>query len=216
MAAMALSRVAATRTVIAPIAIFGRALHTTTPATATFTFLREEKKKAFPEPERWPLKNYLVTPPQKPGELINRAECFHYRSNVKYSPKKMWFITNLVEGMKVDEALKQLAVVPKKGAHILREIIEEAREKALKDHNFEFKSNMFVADCYATKGLVIKGFRKHAFYRFGEIRYFHVHVFVRLVEGDPPAEGFKPNPDNETRLKEYLDDLKRRNIKYSL
>lgn len=195
--------------------LIGKSLHTSPPVT-TFSYMKEEKPSAFPQPKRWPLKNHIVVPPQKPGELVNRAECYHFRANVKYSPKKMWFICHLVEGLPVDEALKQLSFVPKKGAFILKEVIEEAREMALKEHNFEFKSNMFLAECRVTKGLVIKGYRKHAYYRFGEIRYFHVHLFVRLVEGEPPAEGLKPNPDNETKLKDYLDDLKRRNIKFSL
>ena len=215
MATLALSRFVATRSAIRSLPLFGRTFQTTSPS-ATFTFLKEEKKKAFPEPERWPLRNYLVVPPQKPGEPLNRAECFHHRSNVKYSPKKMWFICHFVNGMTVDEALKQLAVVPRKGAHVLREVIEEAREKALKEHNFEFKSNMFIADCYSTKGLVIKGYRKHAFYRFGELRYFHVHIFVHLVEGNPPPGGVKPLPDNETKLKNYLENLKKRKITHAL
>ena len=185
--------------------------------------MREEKKKAYPEPKAWPLKNYLVHPPQTTEEPVNRAECYHYRANVKYSPKKMFFICHLVEGRSVDDALKQLTFVPLKGAHILKEVIEEAREMALKDHNFEHKANMFIAECYALKGLVIKGYRKHAFYRFGEVRYFHVHMFVRLVEG-PPPEGIQPGSkhslkpvlDNEQKLQQYIESLGKRNLKFSL
>jgi large subunit ribosomal protein L22 len=83
-------------------------------------------------------------PPQDPNDPVRRAEYFHHRSNVKYSPKKLWYICCLVRGMTVDEAIKQLQFIHKKGAILMREVLEEAREIALKEHNFELKSNMFI------------------------------------------------------------------------
>lgn len=56
----------------------------------------------------------------------------------------MWYIACLVRGMSVDEAIKQLKFVPKKGAKDVRETIEEAREMAVKDHNVEFPTNLWV------------------------------------------------------------------------
>jgi len=82
----------------------------------------------------------------------------------------MWYICCLIRGLSVDEAIKQLSFVTKKGAVIAKEVLEEAQEIAVKEHHFESKSNMWVAECRATKGLVIKGIRKHARMRFGEIR----------------------------------------------
>jgi large subunit ribosomal protein L22 len=56
----------------------------------------------------------------------------------------MWYIACLVRGMTVDEAIKQLKFVVKKGAKDVRETIEEARELAVKEHNVEFASNLWV------------------------------------------------------------------------
>lgn len=56
----------------------------------------------------------------------------------------MWYICCLIRGMTVDEAIKQLSFIPKKGAVIMKEVLEEAREVALKEHNFELKSDMFI------------------------------------------------------------------------
>lgn len=56
----------------------------------------------------------------------------------------MWYIACLVRGMTVDEALKQLKFIIKKGAKEVRETIEEARELAIKEHNVEFASNLWV------------------------------------------------------------------------
>jgi len=80
--------------------------------------------------------------------------------------------------MSIDEAIKQLSFVPKKGAQIVKEVLIEAQEIAVREHNFEYKSNMWIGESFATKGLVVKGIRKHARMRFGEIRYFHCHYLM--------------------------------------
>lgn len=47
----------------------------------------------------------------------------------------------------MDEAIKQLSFVLKKGAGDIKQTILEAQEKAVKDHNVEFKSNLWVGEC---------------------------------------------------------------------
>lgn len=56
----------------------------------------------------------------------------------------MWYIASLVRGMSVDEAIKQLKFVVKKGAKDVRETIEEAKNLAVQKHNVEFPSNLWV------------------------------------------------------------------------
>lgn len=61
----------------------------------------------------------------------------------------MWYIACLVRGMSVDEAIRQLKFVTLKGAKEARETIEEAKELAVKDHNVEFSTNLWVGMyCY--------------------------------------------------------------------
>lgn len=66
------------------------------------------------------------------------------RSNIKYSPDKMWYIAAFVRGMSVDEALKQLNFVLKKGATDVRETILEAQQMAIERHNVEYRSNLWI------------------------------------------------------------------------
>lgn len=66
------------------------------------------------------------------------------KANIKYSPKKMWYIACFVRGMSVDEAVKQLSFLHRKGAQIAKEVILEAQRKAVEHHNVEFKSNLWV------------------------------------------------------------------------
>lgn len=49
--------------------------------------------------------------------------------------------------MTVDEAVKQLSFINKKGAKFVKEAILEAQELAVTRHNVEFKSNLWIGMC---------------------------------------------------------------------
>lgn len=68
----------------------------------------------------------------------------HQKTNIKYSHEKLWYIASFVRGMTVDEAIKQLSFVNKKGAGFVKEAILEAQDLAVKEHNVEFKSNLWI------------------------------------------------------------------------
>lgn len=48
----------------------------------------------------------------------------------------------------MDDAVTQLSFVTSKGAKIVRDTILEAQELAVKQHNVEFKSNLWVGECF--------------------------------------------------------------------
>lgn len=171
----------------------------------------------FPKPKRWPRYNEIVQPPQiDPKEEPRPATYYHYVDNVKTSPKKMWYAMKFVRGMNIDEAIKQCRFMPFKPAQLTANVLEEARDKAIKDHNFEFKSNMWIEDARCVKGLVIKGVRKHARMRFGEVRYFYSHVLIKLTEGEPPKHYYRPPDDGYDLIKRFYDDLRSRKIDQGL
>lgn len=58
----------------------------------------------------------------------------------------MWYIASMIRGMTIDEAIRQLRFVPKKGAVCIMDTLLEAQEKAVKEHNVEFKSNLWVGE----------------------------------------------------------------------
>lgn len=68
----------------------------------------------------------------------------HLKKDIHYSPKKMWYVACFVRGMTVDEALRQLSFCHKKGASFVRDTILEAQQLAVKHHNVEFKTNLWV------------------------------------------------------------------------
>ncbi|KAL6267429.1 hypothetical protein P5V15_000505 [Pogonomyrmex californicus] len=161
--------------------------------------------------------NKTVFPPQKPDEERRPAYVCHMKANIKYSPKKMWYIASFVRGMSVDEAVKQLSFIHRKGAEIAKEIILEAQRMAVEEHNVEFKSNLWVAESFSTKGIVIKGLRRHARARKGIVHYRYCHYFVRLEEGSPPKHYFLPYPKTgEELLDDWMKQMHLRKVPNSL
>lgn len=75
----------------------------------------------------------------------------------------------------------------------------------------------FLAESFTTKGIVLKGLRRHARARAGEIRYGYVHYFVRLEEGKPPEHYYLPVPrDKEQLLNDWKEKMRKRKIYNSL
>merc|ERR1712038_592534 len=61
----------------------------------------------------WPNYNERIHPPQelKEGEDPEPAYVVHMRPMIKYSPWKMEYIAQLIRGMTVDEAIKQMSFI---------------------------------------------------------------------------------------------------------
>jgi len=165
-----------------------------------------------PVPKAWPLYNEKVYPPQSLDEVPRPAYYCHVKTNIKYSPWKMWYIAMFVRGLSVDEAVRQLDFVKKKGASYVKNTILEAQETAVQKENVEFRSNLWVAESFVGKGLVIKGIRRHARRKIGIVEYFHCHYFVRLEEGTPPKDFKRTQPDGPTLLQRWIEERRDQRI----
>ncbi|XP_045895399.1 39S ribosomal protein L22, mitochondrial isoform X2 [Micropterus dolomieu] len=125
----------------------------------------------------------------------------------------MWYLAKMIRGMSIDEAIAQLEFNDKKGAKIMKEVLLEAQEMAVKNHNVEYKSNLYVAESYSGKGKYLKRIRYHGKGMFGIMDKVYCHYFVKLVEGSPPKTEEKTSFD---QAKEYVQNLKNRTIIHSL
>ncbi|KAF6739517.1 39S ribosomal protein L22, mitochondrial [Oryzias melastigma] len=189
--------------------------------------------------KNWEKKNLKVFPPQLPeearrpavsesgGELLEEelhfcfitAVCFclqevhHCRRQIKYSKDKMWYLAKMIRGMSIDEAVAQLEFNDKKGAKIMKEVLLEAQEMAVKTHNVEYKSNLHVAESFSSKGKYLKRIRYHGRGMFGIMDKVYCHYFVKLVEGPPPRPEQKTGLD---QAREYVQKLKDRTVIHSL
>jgi len=159
---------------------------------------------------RWPSYNERIHPPT--GEYRPAYIC-HVRDNIKYSPKKMWYVSQFMQGLSVDEALKQLQFIKGKGAIIAKEVLEEAVELAVKEHCVEYRSNLWIAEAFARKAQVIKGLRRHARGRFGHVEYKYIHFFLKLEEGAPPKHFYDTERfDPDTMLGRWIQEHREKQI----
>ncbi|KAM8741365.1 large ribosomal subunit protein uL22m [Acanthopagrus schlegelii] len=165
------------------------------------------------ESKNWERKNKQVYPPQLTDEPPRPAEVHHCRRQIKYSKDKMWYLAKMIRGMSIDEAIAQLEFNDKKGAKIMKEVLLEAQEMAVKNHNVEYKSNLYVAESFSSKGQYLKRIRYHGRGMLGIMDKVYCHYFVKLVEGSPPKTVEKTSFD---QAKEYVQSLKNRTIIHSL
>ncbi|KAM8974178.1 large ribosomal subunit protein uL22m [Pelodytes ibericus] len=162
----------------------------------------------------WEMKNKTVYPPQLPDEPRRPAEIYHCRKQIKYSKDKMWYLAKLIRGMSIDQAIAQLEFNDKKGAKIMKEVLLEAQDLAVRNHNVEYKSNLYVAQSFSNKGKYLKRIRYHGRGMFGIMDKVYCHYYVQLVEGPPPpmeqpVTGFE-------QAQEYVQQLRNRTIVHSL
>ncbi|XP_018426617.1 PREDICTED: 39S ribosomal protein L22, mitochondrial [Nanorana parkeri] len=162
----------------------------------------------------WEWKNRIVYPPQLPDEPRRPAEVYHCRRQIKYSPDKLWYLAKLIKGMSIDQAIAQLEFSDKKGAKIMKEVLLEAQELAVRSHHVEYKSNLHIAESLSGKGTYLKRIRYHGRGRFGIMDKVYCHYFVKLVEGPPPP---KEQPiTGFDQAKDYVQQLRNRTITNSL
>ena len=160
---------------------------------------------------KWPTYNDRI---YTPDGTFRPAFVCHMRTKIKYSPDKLWYIASFIRGMTVDEALKELQFINKKGARICEEVLEEAREMALKEHHFEFPTNMWVAESFAESFENIRGSRRHGRGRMGTVMYRYISYFVRLEEGIPPEHYYDHNVQKNPKqmLEEYVKEHREKYI----
>ncbi|XP_014671497.1 PREDICTED: 39S ribosomal protein L22, mitochondrial-like isoform X2 [Priapulus caudatus] len=178
----------------------------------TSAVLEWKKAGMNPGPTKWPKYNQVVWEPQKPDEPRRPAEIFHHRANIKYSPKKLWYIASWIRGMSIDEAIKQLSFHPQVGSHTVKEILLEAQDLAVKNHGVEYKSNLWIAESLAGRSSYIKGLRRHGRARYGMVEYKYCHYMVKLQEGSPPEHYYPPPPNHWQMMEEYLANWRRRTV----
>ncbi|KAK2828029.1 hypothetical protein Q5P01_019063 [Channa striata] len=165
------------------------------------------------ETKHWERRNLEVYPPQLQDEPRRPAEIHHSRRQIKYSKDKMWYLAKMIRGLSIDEAIAQLEFNDKKGAKIMKEVLLEAQEMAVKNHNVEYKSNLYVAESFSGKGKYLKRIRYHGRGMFGIMDKVYCHYFVKLVEGSPPKT---EEPTSFDQAKDYVQSLKNRTIIHSL
>ena len=87
---------------------------------------------------------------------------------VRLSAQKGRLVADLIRGMPVDRALSLLQFTPKKGARIIKKVLESAIANAENNHQLDV-DQLVVAEAYVGKSLVMKRWSPRARGRVGHI-----------------------------------------------
>ncbi|KXW56084.1 50S ribosomal protein L22 [Ferrovum sp. PN-J185] len=100
---------------------------------------------------------------------------------VRLSAQKGRLVADQVRGMKVDQALNLLTFSPKKGAKIIKKVLESAIANA--EHNLGLDvDELKVSTIYVEKGPVMKRFTARAKGRGNRIIKPTCHIYVTVAD----------------------------------
>ena len=102
-------------------------------------------------------------------------------SYIRISPQKARLVADVVRGMNADKAITTLRFMPKKGAAILRKIIESAVANASQDEQIDI-DNLFIKKLIVDGGPSLKRIRPRAMGRATGIIKRTSHITVVLEE----------------------------------
>ncbi len=101
--------------------------------------------------------------------------------NIRISPQKARLVADLVRGKQVETAINTLRFLPKKGARILRKVIEAAVANASQNETIDV-DNLYVKTVFIDGGPMLKRIRPMPMGRAGKILKRSSHITVVLDE----------------------------------
>lgn len=98
---------------------------------------------------------------------------------IRISPQKARLVADVVRGMDADEAITTLKFMPKKGARLIRKVIESAVANAIQTEKID-ADTLYVKQILIDGGPMLKRFRPRAMGRATRIlkRTSHITVVV--------------------------------------
>lgn len=80
---------------------------------------------------------------------------------VRITPRKVRLVLDLVRGKDVEEASAILHHTPNYGAEVVGKVLKSAIANAVNNHQLD-EENLYITECYADDGIIIKRFRARA------------------------------------------------------
>ncbi|MCK9251641.1 MAG: 50S ribosomal protein L22 [Clostridiaceae bacterium] len=75
--------------------------------------------------------------------------------NVRIAPRKVAVVVDLIKGKSLDEAYAILQYTPKAASPVLSKLLKSAEANAVNNNSLS-RDNLYVADCFANQGPVMK------------------------------------------------------------
>ncbi|XP_052792537.1 39S ribosomal protein L22, mitochondrial-like [Mya arenaria] len=156
--------------------------------------------------------NQIVYEPRKEGEDPRPAEICHKKVMIAVTPKKMWYPAFMVRGLSIDEAITQCEFSKKAAPKIIKDVLIEAQERAIKFFNVEYKSNLWIADSFVERCDYMESLVRRSRGGIRKIKYEYSNYYVRLREGQPPKHYYAPRLTGNEQLEEYIKEQRNRRI----
>ena len=116
---------------------------------------------------------------------------------VRISPKKINLIASLVRRKNVNEAIHILKFTPKKGAQILKKVVESAKANA--ENNFkQIPETLYIKEIIVTEGTVYKRSNPISKGRSHPILKRTAHITVKIEQQVPEV---KKEAEKEVKVK---------------
>ena len=116
---------------------------------------REEILARYAKPVRKSRKPVLLTKKEKKVLGVGRNEGRAVAKYVRVAPRKINVVVDLIKGKPIDEAYAILKYTPKAASPILEKLLKSAEANAVNNNNLS-RDALYVADCYANQGPVLK------------------------------------------------------------
>jgi len=100
---------------------------------------------------------------------------------IRISPQKARLIADLVRGKDVESAINTLRFMPKKGARIIRKLLESALANASQNESIDIDT-LYVKTIFVDGGAMLKRIRPRAMGRASRILKRTSHITVVLDE----------------------------------
>lgn len=142
---------------------------------------REEILARYSQTAKRFQKPVLLTKKEKKVLGIGKDEGRAIAMNVRIAPRKVNVVVSLVKGKQIDEAYAILKYTPKIASPMLEKLIKSAEANAVNNNSLS-RDNLYVADCYANQGPVLKRIIPKARGSAAKIHKRTSHVTVVLKE----------------------------------
>lgn len=100
--------------------------------------------------------------------------------NLRMSPRKVRLVVDLIRGLSVQEALTQLALLPKKATTPVKKLLDSAIANAVHNHKLD-KETLRITTAFVDGGPTIHRWMPRAFGRATPIRKRTSHVTIVLT-----------------------------------
>lgn len=126
-------------------------------------------------------KPVLLTKKEKKVLGVGKDEGRAIAKNVRIAPRKVNVVVNLIKGKQIDEAYAILKYTPKVASPVLEKLLKSAEANAVNNNSLS-RDALFVADCFANQGPVMKRIIPKARGSAARIHKRTSHVTVVLKE----------------------------------